>query len=119
MLLNVYKYFDVPESLSDLENYKHRAMNDPELAYDYAVGIIKGRWHEAEPYIKTSRYAAEYARDVIKGRWPEAEEYIKQKAVSSYYYARDVIKGRWHEAESVIKTSDFLYGLYKRHFNIE
>jgi hypothetical protein len=74
--------------------------------YWYALHVIKGRWIEAEEFIKTSpRYAYWYAQDVIKGRWEEAEEFIKTDPKYAYLYARDFIKNRWEEAEDVIKTS--------------
>ena len=77
---------------------------DPENAYKYSINVIKGRWIEAENYIKTdTHYAYYYARDVIKGRWIEAEEYIKKDLCYAYHYAYYVIKGRWQEAEPYIK----------------
>ena len=39
---------------------------DPESAYYYTGYIIKGRWPEAEPFIKTNpKYASNYAKEVI------------------------------------------------------
>ena len=45
------------------------------------------------------------AKEIKKGRWPEAEPYIKNDARWAYFYARDIIKGRWPEADSVIMNS--------------
>lgn len=41
--------------------------NDPENAFTYAVKVIKDRWPEAEPIIKTDpNIVYYYAKDVIK-----------------------------------------------------
>ena len=50
-------------------------------------------------------HAYHIAKDTIKGRWPEAEPYIKNDARWAYFYARDIIKGKWPEAEPVIMNS--------------
>lgn len=48
------------------------------VALEYARDI-KERFLEAEHIIMTSSfYSFLYARDIIKGRWPEAEPYIKR-----------------------------------------
>ncbi len=36
----------------DLEPIKHIIMTSPELAFYYAVSVMKERWYEAEPLIK-------------------------------------------------------------------
>ena len=41
--------------------------------------------------IRSPRWAYLYACDVIRGRWPEAEEFIKKDPEWAHYYARDVI----------------------------
>ena len=77
---------------------------NPEHAYCYAIDVIKGRWKEAEEFIKQNpEFAYIYAKDLIKGRWIEAEEFIKQDPENAYCYAFCVIKGRWKEAEETIK----------------
>jgi len=56
--------------------------------------------------LKKWPYHAYYiAKEIKKGRWPEAEPYIKNDARWAYFYARDIIKGRWPEADSVIMNS--------------
>ena len=38
-------------------------MEDPRAALNYAIDVIKGRWHEAEPVILADRgWGAEYRK---------------------------------------------------------
>jgi hypothetical protein len=40
--------------------------------------VMKQRWPEAEPMIRTDpEWAYRYAMDVLKQRWPEAEKWSK------------------------------------------
>jgi hypothetical protein len=55
----------------------------------------------AAEHSKKCQWAYWYARDVIKGRWPEAEPVIRSDPEWAYRYALNVIKGRWPEAEPV------------------
>jgi len=84
---------------------------DPEWAYGYARGILKGRFPEAEPYIaKDPGLAYDYAVNILKYPWPEAESYIAKDPKWAYYYARDVLKRPWPEAEPcIIKDSAWAY----------
>jgi len=67
----------------------------PFRAYCYAHSVIKGRWPEAEPYIRKDPWSAyEYALYLVGGRWPEAEPYIVKNPKWAHWYARRVIKGR-------------------------
>jgi hypothetical protein len=78
---------------------------DPEIAYRYALYVIKGRFPEGEAAIaKASSWATHYAKDVIKGRWPEGEAAIAKDPFFAYKYAKDVIKGRFPEGEAAIAT---------------
>ena len=81
-------------------------MNEDGIAmtlYRYAYHVVRGRWPEAEPYIKKDPYWTYfYAKDVIKGRWIKVEPFIKKDPRGAFFYARDVIKGRWPEAEPYI-----------------
>ena len=94
---------------------KSEALKSLYSAYIYARDVIKGRFPEAELFIKKDPYwAYEYAENIIKGRFPEAEEYIKK---DPYYLARyassEVInkhRYRWTEAEEIIKTDP--WGVY-------
>ena len=121
-------------------------LGDPHWLYLYTKNIIKGRWLEAEEYIKKSParaywyikdvikdrleeaeetikkdpyWAYWYARNIIKGRWGEAEEIIKKDSEHAYWYARYVIKDRWPEAEEYIKKGKFWWQSYYKHFNIK
>lgn len=68
--------------------------------YLYARDVIKGRWPEAEEYIKTSPYTAwHYAYDILQTRWPEAESIILTDHRSIYWYTRYVLFDRWPEGE--------------------
>ena len=85
------------------------------LACAYTRNAIKGRWLEAEEYIKNDVYAAYcYAEFVIKGRWTEAEDVIKTSPWYACRYAENVIKGRWLEAEDIIETQDLSAYYYAR-----
>ncbi len=86
---------------------------DPEVAYEYARDIIKGRWPEAEPTISSDPWAASmYATNVIKGRWPEAEPTIMTDPGVAQLYAINVIKGRWPEAEPTISSDPWAASIY-------
>ena len=88
---------------------------DPQSAYCYAFCVIKGRWVEAEEFIKQDPvWAYYYACEIIKGRWIEAEEIIKQDPGCAYHYAYYVIKGRWIEAEEFIKQDVFWWNYYQK-----
>ena len=101
---------------------------NPESAYLYALTELKGRWREAEPYIKTSaEYAYKYALNVINikqpsagpswppirrwasptqpGRFIEAEEAIKNSEYN-VLYAINILKRRWTEAEPFILSGE-------------
>jgi hypothetical protein len=70
-------------------------------AFEYAEGVIKGRWPEIEEPLsrKIADSAYMYALNVIKGRWPQAEPLIISDPSYSYNYAHNIIGGRWPEAE--------------------
>lgn len=74
-------------------NILHIIMKDPYYAYEYSMGVLNGRWEEAEPY-------------------------IMKDAETAYYYATTIIKGRWPEAEPIIKQHEFAWDLYRSYFNI-
>lgn len=94
-------------------------MKCPIYAYEYALDIINGRWYEAEPYIKKDPYYAYYyARYITKERWEEAEPTIMKNTIYAYYYARDIIKGRWIEAEPYIMKSDEDWRWYCHEFKL-
>jgi len=108
------KYSDIPEqelSPQRIPGAEQRILKhqDDSGAVHYARDVIKGRWPEAEPFIKQNPLEAyQYAEEVIKGRWPEAEHIIVTHPFSAYMYATQVLKDRWTEAEPIIKE-DLLY----------
>jgi hypothetical protein len=61
-------------------------INDPDLAYRYAMFNIDGRWPEAEPTImKDAESAYYYATNVLQKRWPEAEKVILNSPYGAHY----------------------------------
>ena len=118
--VNLYKYHTNPEELdrySEREDIvpelvwdqvrKGKKLNQkqlaalaksPKYAYQYAEGVINGRFPEGEKAIASEPYYAYfYAKDVIKGRFPEGEKAIASNSDSAYFYAKDVINGRFPE----------------------
>lgn len=108
-LLDAYK-----QPISDDVNY-------PQLALDYAVHCIKGRWILLEDEIgpdaagienfilSYARTGVDYTIIFIKTRMPALEELlISEKSESAFVatyiikYARHIIKGRWKEVEENI-----------------
>jgi hypothetical protein len=124
-MLNVYKCYDDPESLTKYEentrffeavksfkrNPSQASQDDidqltlrinitkmiPNIAYYYARYVMKRRWEDAEPYIsRQDSIAFNYAYWVVKGRWEECEQTLIDG--DPYYiarYAEDVLDGRW------------------------
>jgi hypothetical protein len=81
-------------------------VKDPELAYEYAYYITKGKVKdEFESIIaQSARYSYDYAKDILKRPFPKGEDVISQNSNYAYLYARDVIKGRWPKGEDAIAT---------------
>lgn len=70
----------------------HCRRNDGEIACDYAMNVIKGRWVESEPIIlESDRLILKYAVKVIKGRWLEAEGRFRDLNIAQVY-ARKMIE---------------------------
>lgn len=68
---------------------------DPQIAYLYALKVMKGRFFEAEDSISRSpEWAVRYARFVIRGRFAKAERFIARSPRWCYEYADKVVKGR-------------------------
>jgi hypothetical protein len=83
----------------------------PEMAYQYAKNIIRGRWPEGEAAIKRDPFKAYYyAKDTLKDRWPEAEKYIIRNDTAAGLYTFNVIHGPWPEAEEAI-AKDSVYAI--------
>ena len=85
-------------------------INDDELTDQKLLSLIP------PPSVYDLKAACGYAVNIIKGRWPEAEEYIKKDPLSAYVYAVRVIKDRWPEAEEYIKTDPAQAFIYAQHF---
>ncbi len=116
-MLNLYKFYDDPQSLplynelksalprllhpsrwwdehytrEDFKSVEHIIIRDPKTSYCYASSVLHSRFPEAEPIIMTSSLAVDYARYIIKGRWPQAEPDIMKAPDHAYLYARDIL----------------------------
>lgn len=104
------------ERIPELEHY-FLSKKEVKWAFHYAAGIIRGRFIEAEEYIKTDpMYSSWYAVDVINGRWPDAEEIILGSVTSEFY-----VKNTFSLSEKInllkISQEDFL--ILKLKFNDE
>ena len=133
------------DDINELKKREHLWAKDPETAYDYARGVIKGRWPKGEKAIASDAESAYYyAKYVIKGRWTKGEKALAsdpqfayyyagefigdrwpagEKAIASepqfaYYYAREFIGDRWPEGEGAIVTSDKHAKAYAEEFNL-
>ena len=93
--------YNIIKSLSDTRLYskplrqalESKVIINPKWAYWYARDVMKQRWPEAEPTIRTDpQWAYGYARSVMKQRWPEAEPTIRTDPAWAYWYAMDVMK---------------------------
>jgi len=115
--MNLYQYYNNPESLYGNENidtmlpdffyklYKHDPQElkkreagiakSPEFSFKYARFILKGRFEEGEDAIATSpRYSYKYARSVLKrNRFEMGEPAIATDAESSLDYAVEILDG--------------------------
>ena len=76
-----------------IENYDIAEIKDIVIYYDLQDNPLL-RTLGLEKYGKDPRWAYWYALEVIKGRWPEAEEYIKKDPEIASYYAEHVMKDR-------------------------
>lgn len=129
-MLNIYKYYDAPESLNGIEEYKQNLIStgDVPKIVNFALYIIKDRWPEAEPIIMKHSYKAlQYTKELIKGRWIEAEPVIMKDPGDAFGYVRDILSrdkewtstkghehGRWKEAEQYIMSDSFWWNNYKK-----
>lgn len=90
---------------------------EPLVALQYAVLVIKGHWPAGEAAIAgDAECAIAYARHTIKGRWPEGEAAIATDGVSALRYANRIIKGKWPEGEPVIRQNDVTSETYDKFF---
>jgi hypothetical protein len=111
-LLLLYAYH-MNERIRDIE---FKFLANANVAFLYALHIVKGRWYEGEQLImKDPQLACMYARDVIKGRWIEAEKIIFTSPNDTYEYVRRVIGKPLKEAEKIIMTDSqmsIMYAMY-------
>jgi len=87
-------------------------VKDPELTYEYARNIVKGKIKdEWEDIIATNpTYSYRYAEKVLKGPFPKGEDSIAKDYWCSYYYAYEVLKGPFPKGEDVIaKNPNYSY----------
>jgi hypothetical protein len=85
----------------------------PYNVYQHALGVIKGRWQEAEHIVaRDAQWACQYAVNVTQERFPAAEPIIAKSAYHALDYAKNVIQGRWEEAEEVIIQDNYLAVTY-------
>ena len=83
-------------------------LTDPRSAFNYAKGVIGGRFPEGEAAIATDPdWAYRYARDVIGGRFPEGEATIATDPDWAYRYAKNVIRRRFPKGEAAIATDPY------------
>ena len=77
-----------------------------EIAYDYALYVIKRPWSIGEAAIATSaQWSLNYAIFVIKGRWPMGEAAIAKDAGFAATYAKDFLKMPWSKCPGVDKST--------------
>jgi len=101
---------------------EERTKKDPQLAFQYAKEVVKGKWLDGEEAIKQHPgFIIRYAREVLgttgRDRWPEGEKalirmatnppsnsgvWIGQYPIALDVYAREILGGRWPEAEKII-----------------
>lgn len=78
------------------------------LAFEYALHVLKAPWEDAEEIIAINPESAFiYASEVLEGnRFEIAEENIKKDTQTAIRYAEEIIKNRWPEAEPYILNAD-------------
>lgn len=118
----ITKFFNTEpdERTKPLVKIEHIIRTSPVVASYYAVKVLKVRWPEAEPYIKTHAFSTVYyIENVIKERWHEGESSFITNPEFAFQYAKNVIKGRWPEAEEYIKQDNFWWTYYKIQFEMK
>jgi hypothetical protein len=114
-MLNIYKYYDDPQSLpmsemrsaiallqspqkweantkSILDPIIHIVAKDPKTALRYIVMYAFHPWPEAEPAIATDAHSAyEYSLRILKGRFEKGEHSISLEPYYAIMYARDIL----------------------------
>jgi hypothetical protein len=86
------KYRDQP---AELKKREAALAKDPEIAYSYALYVLKGPFKLGEPAIaKDAKWAYWYARIVLKGPFKLGEPEIAKDPYWAYWYVLDVPKGK-------------------------
>ena len=132
--MNLYNYHNNPEELYKYEIFgmvqqeeldvfwEHMKLEDfvgkdisevlkyPNIAYAYALKVIKGRWEEGEDIISSqARESYLYALNVLENEFIKGEDAIAKNVSDSTAYAINVLKGRFPKGEAIIKRSGKLY----------
>lgn len=121
------------EAYEYAHNYKRRIpelepiiLTVAEIAYKYALNVIRGPWPEAEPVLlKKVEYALQYAINISQKRWPELEQKIintkyghpEKIASFIFYYAKQILDCRWLEAEHLLFDQPSFACAYARNFD--
>jgi hypothetical protein len=100
---------------AELKKREAALAKDPEIAYWYALYVLKGPFKLGEPEIaKDAVCTYWYARDVLKGPFKLGEPAIAKDAECAYYYAYSVLKGPFKLGEPAIaKNAECAYSYAK------
>jgi hypothetical protein len=114
-MLNIYKYYDDPQSLSmsemrsaiallqspqkwdadtktSLDPIIHIVAKDPKTALMYITMYAFHPWPEAEPAISTDEHSSyQYALRILKGRFEKGEHSISLEPYYAILYAKDIL----------------------------
>lgn len=87
-----------------VRSFEHIVAGDLNLAYNYAVEVIRGRFRLAEDLIASdSRFSYLYAKNVLGHRFIKGEPAIARCVVNSYAYAFYVLHGPFPLCHGLIK----------------
>jgi hypothetical protein len=112
-LIYDYAYFLVKGKVSDeLENI---IAQDARVSARYAYHILKEPFSKGEDKIATEdpEIAFWYAKNVLKGPFGKGEDMIAQDDKYAYLYAKDILKDRFKKGEDVIVNFGSYLKLYK------
>lgn len=96
-------------------NLEHIVASEINVAYNYAVRVIRGRFRLAEDLFATdARYSYLYAHNVLMGRFRKGEAVIATSPVNSYGYAYYVLRGPFPLCHNFIKNDPEELWMYWR-----
>ena len=86
-------------------------VNDPELTYEYAEKVAKGKIKdEFEDIIaQDSKFSFSYSSYVLKDRFIKGEDVIAKNSWYSFWYAKDVLKDRFIKGKDTIINFDYFW----------